>query len=207
MSGLSLYNIEAALLDLLTAREELLAKRGDPKQMPDWEDTEAELDEVEKALAEYVRAEVKKCDGIHHYLTAAKQTAEAARLEAQRMTERARRLEESTKLLKALCVEVMAMAGTKRIDGTAGRYLRRKVNGGLAPLVVQDDVLPSEFRDITVRMCQSDWDVLMKSDYSTIGHKVEDCQPANDRIRAALAAGEEVPGARLGERGEHLEIK
>ena len=226
MSGLSLYNIESALLDLLTAREELMAQRGDLAQQQDWEDIDEQTVAVEKALEEYVRAEVKKCDGIHWYLTAAKQTAQDARAEARRMDERARRIENSADRLKAICCDVMRMAEVKRIDGTAGRYLLRKGNGGLAPLVVDGwdaererwatdaPVLPPIFQDVTIKMPRWLWDYAVDGvpEDSELGKDLRGVRniktgPANDRIRAALAAGEEVPGARLDQRGEHLEIK
>lgn len=202
MSVLSLYTIETALLDLLTAREELMAQRGDPAEQQDWEDIDEQIAAVESALQEYVRAEIKKCDGIHWYLTAAKQTARDARAEARRMDERARRIEASADRLKAICCDVMRMAEVKRIDGTAGRYLLRKGNGALAPLVVQEDVLPAEYTDVTVRMPPKLLDRLA----GWSGWVVIKKEPANDRIREALKSGP-VPGASLGERGEHLEMK
>src|ERR1035438_776545 len=86
MSSLSLYSIEQAFLDLLTTRERVLAGEQGP-------DTPAELAEIEKALAEYVKREVVKVDGIHAYLGWAKATAEEARRESVAMAERARRIE------------------------------------------------------------------------------------------------------------------
>jgi hypothetical protein len=219
MSGLSLFTIEQALLDLLTAREEILAD-------PDNPDQQAELQAVETALADYVRAEVKKCDGIHHYLSAAKQAVADARAEAKAMSDRARRIEGGVERLKALCVEVMAMAEVKRIDGTAGRYLLRKGNGGVAPLVVdgwdaererwtvEQPVLPSAWQNATIIIPLWLWEYVLDGvpDGSELGKdlrgiKIVKREPANDRIREALAADEDIPGARLGERGEHLELK
>ena len=98
-----------------------------------------------------------------------------------------------------------------RTHGTAGRYLLRKGNGGLAPLVVQEDILPENFRDITVRVPKQWWRELLASlppeempGESTIVTLVD--EPANARIRECLKHME-IPGAHLGERGESLIIK
>src|ERR1700690_3320444 len=119
MSGLSLYTIEDELLQLLQAREEILTNEQTPE-------TPAELAQVETALAEYVTAEVRKVDGIHAYLKQAKATAEQAKAEAAEMRARAERIENGMARLKEFCLQAMQLAGMKRIDGTAGRYLLRK---------------------------------------------------------------------------------
>ena len=218
MSGLSLFTIEQALTDLLAAREELLAGEGFDVSEDARHERVVELAEVEKALAEYVTKEIRKVDGIHFYLAAAKQAHEAAKLEAQRMTERARRIDESSKRLKALCCDVMVSLDKKRLDGTAGRYLLRKGNGGLQKVEVDgwDDearswkrdaspVLPNEYRDLTVTLPYNEWLGLVEA--CKPHARSMKTEPANARIRAALAEGHNVPGARLAERGEHVEIK
>src|ERR1035438_8394816 len=138
MSSLSLYSIEQAFLDLLTAREEVLAGEQGP-------DTPAELAEIEKALAEYCRRELVKVDGIHAYLGWAKTTAEEARRESAAMAERARRIETGMDRVKSICIEAMTMIGKKRIDGTAGRYLSLQGNGGVQPLGIQENMVPHEY--------------------------------------------------------------
>ena len=203
-SSLTLYAIEDALLGLIEAREDILSSE-------QTDETPAELAAIETALADYVRQEIRKCDGIHHFLNAAKAAEREARDEAERMEKRARRIKASMDRLKSICVEVMAMAGTKRIDGTAGRYLLRKGNGGLAPLVVQEDILSENFRDVTVRVPKQWWRELLASlppeempGESTIVTLVD--EPANARIRECLKYME-IPGAHQGERGESLIIK
>src|ERR1035438_9867019 len=151
MSSLSLYNIEQAFLDLLTAREEVLA--GEQTA-----DTPAELAEIEKALSEYCRRELVKVDGIHTYLGWAKTTAEEARRESAAMAERARRIEAGMDRVKGICIEAMTMIGKKRIDGTAGRYLSIAGNFGLQPLGIQDDMVPAGYQDVTVRLPYDVWE-------------------------------------------------
>lgn len=204
MPGLSLWTIEESLVELLSAREELIEALADPDQNDPVGERPAELAEVEKALAEYVGREVAKVDGIHGYLKYATATAAAARQEAREMAERARRLEDNAARLKALCVDIMTAAGKKKLEGTAGRALRVQANGGLAPLVVDPAVLPAEYCDATIAVPAN----LLPAIREALGSytvRVVSSAPANERIRAALAEGP-VPGAHLGERGSHLRI-
>jgi hypothetical protein len=206
MSSLSLYSIEQAFLDLLTAREEVLA--GEQTA-----DTPAELAEIEKALAEYCRRELVKVDGIHSYLGWAKSTAEEARRESAAMAERARRIEAGMDRVKSICIEAMQMIGKKRIDGTAGRYLSLQGNGGLQPLGIQEDMVPEGLRDVTVKMPLDAWQAVQLhapqdpvSAYAVMRAKVVANEPSNGRIREALKEGP-VPGCTLLERGVHLGVR
>jgi hypothetical protein len=219
MSGLSLYTIEQSLAELLEAREDLIEKRatvadGLPPQSADAGDLEAdvnaELAEVEKALAEYFTREISKADGVHYAIRAYTDVLAQAEAEKQRITERVDRLKSTLKRIKQAACEAMEVLGKKRIDGTAGRYLMCKANGGVAPLTIQPEVLPNDYRDVVIQMPHNFWFYLVGSlspEEWPAGVRTKSLEPNNDRIRAALAAGEEVPGARLGERGKHLEIK
>src|ERR1035441_368638 len=234
MSSLSLYRIEAAFLDLLTAREEVLAGEQGP-------DTPAELAEIEKALSEYGRGEVVKVDGIHAYLGWAKATAEEARRESAAMAERARRIEAGMDRVKSICLDAMQMIGKKRIDGTAGRYLSVAGNSGVQPLGVQEDMVPAGLRDVTVKMPLDAWQAVQLhapqdpvSAYAVRRAKVVANEPSNGRIREALAqpcgkckgvgapwnnsasvpcedcggtGNGSVPGCTLLERGVHLRVR
>src|ERR1039457_2719663 len=184
MSSLSLYSIEQAFLDLLTAREEVLAGEQGP-------DTRAEWAEIEKALAEYVKREVVRVDGIHAYLGWAKATAEEARRESAAMAERARRIEAGVERVKSICLDAMQMIGKKRIDGTAGRYLSVAGNGGVKPLGIQEGMVPAEYQNVTVRMPGVLWEhmlFLAPRDSLTPARVAEvlSLPPANERIRGAL---------------------
>lgn len=203
MSGLSLWTIEDSLATLLGAREELLAESQQPNPTRESAEISTEITEVEKALAEYLAREVAKVDGVHSYLRWAEANASAARVEAQQMAERARRLESGAKRLRQMCCDIMAQRGLKRLEGTGGRVLLRRGNGGLAPLNVQPEILPIELRDVVVRV-RGD----VAADMEREGWAFERLsdEPSNGRIRGALAAGP-VPGASLGERGESLQVK
>ena len=114
------------------------------------------------------------------------------------MRARADRIENSMARLKEFCLQAMQMAGVKRIDGTAGRYLLRKGNRGKEPLVVaQPDLVPMDYQTVTVTYRASDKEILRQGL----------AEISNDLIRKALEDGSAVPGAHLESRGEHIEAK
>jgi hypothetical protein len=198
MSGLSLYRIEDALLQLLQAREEILTNEQTPE-------TPAELAQVETALAEYVTAEIRKVDGIHAYLKQAKATAEQAKAEAAEMRARAERIENGMARLKEFCLQAMQLAGMKRIDGTAGRYLLRKGNGGKEPLVVaQPELVPDEYRILTLKVRADKWDPEAFASAGLESIAASEPEISNELIRKALEGGSAVPGAHLEARGQHI---
>jgi len=205
MSGLSLWDIESALTELLEAHAELTDPAAEHGP-----DIAAEIAEVEKAIAEYVGREISKVDGIHSFLRYAKATAAQAREEAAAMTERARRLEAAEARIKQIACDVMAARGLKRLEGTAGRYLSRRGNGGVAPLVIQADVLPDEWRDVTVALPLLVWREMLRmwTDQHMERPPSHACEPtpANQRIRIGLTV-QPLPGAHFGERGEHVEVR
>lgn len=231
--SLSLYTIEDALSTLMDAREELTAALAESPDAEESEETKAELAEVEKTLTHYVGQEAAKVDSIQGWLKYAAHTAMAAREESRIMQARAQRLEAGIERLKGIVCDVMAARALKRLEGTAGRYISRRGNGGVQPLQVLPNVLPIEYMDATVaipaHLVHAVRDLVDREGYSmrAIGQ-----EPANARIRATLsdsctgcgglgkfppggaACGEcggdgkrHVPGARLLDRGEHIECR
>lgn len=259
--SLSLYTIEDSLDHLLEAREQarahieklevVIASR--PGELAhELAEAKQELAVVEKTLAEYERLEVLKVDNCHRYLATLKNLVPALRAEAAAISGRARRMEECAAWLKERLLNAMELGNKKRVDGTNGRYLLRKGNGGLKPLQVDgwDDekkqwtsplvVLPDELIDVTVKMPLQTWNFITslaevnEERYGLDGATLTGSEPSNERIRAALGEdcpgcnggfvlGPEmqkvtceacsgtgkriVPGARLLDRGQHLEVK
>lgn len=214
--GLSLYSIEQALLELFDAREDLLTQ--DPEQNPEHA---AELAMVDKMIVEYANQKLPaKTDGIIWYRQMAKATAAAARREADRMALKAARLDANVAALDRMCIGVMEMANVKQLKGTLLSINRQK-NGGLAPLVVDgwdkdeekwtralDEVpLPVGLMSIRVTMPAALLDRLrlLIPEINELVH-ARTPEPDGGLIRAALAEGD-VPGARLGERGQQVRIR
>lgn len=187
--GPNLFDIEQSLAMLMNDRDEVT----DP----------AEVEAVEAAIREYITLEIRKVDGIRAYVRCAETMAAAAKEEAARATAIAEAWQRRASRIKEYSLAVMTQNGIKRLDGKAG-YLIVKGNGGLAPLRVQDDVLPDEYRDITLTIPLSI--VRELPDGVRMSMRTKSIEPANGRIREALKIGP-VPGASLEERGVHIEVK
>lgn len=228
---LSLWTIENALVELIQAREEVT----DPQ----------EIEEVERALQEYIRAEVAKVDRIVGFMRHAGMMAATAREESNRLAERARIWERRVERVRTLVQDVMEQSGKKRLEGEHNT-LKIKGNGGLAPLVITDEaqvpeecckyvgwiggelwgrikaMLPLIYQRYGARL-SSDLQLTRTVDnertrdrlkslcsacYSTGEPAVFTDGPGGDTCPVCGGSGTEpVPGARLGERGSHLEVK
>ena len=134
---LSLWTIENALVELIQAREEVEALG------EQYEDKASELAEIDKAIAQYIRAEVGKVDNIRGFLKHAEMMRDAAKAEADAQANRARAWERRIDRVKGIVYDVMGEAGKKRIDGQTGYFLV-KGNGGLQPLLVTDEAAVPE---------------------------------------------------------------
>jgi hypothetical protein len=197
-SKLTLWEIETGLLELLEAREEA--------QTPE------AIAAVEQALAEYVTREVEKVDNIRGLIRHCEMVATAARQEARDQAERARVWEARRDRVKQLAQNVMEAHGRKRLEGRTGS-LQVTGNGGVEPLVISDPAqVPEECCKYVGWIRGDEWmtmlEILTDADWS-LEHfegKLERVVD-NDRTRKAIAEQGGVPGATLGERGKHLEVK
>ena len=83
-----------------------------------------------------------------------------------------------------------------------------KGNGGRQPVeVTRPDILPDELVDVTVRLPLSYWKTIVGAVGETLAlPETKDAAPALARIHDALLI-DGVPGARLLERGQRLEVK
>jgi hypothetical protein len=111
--------------------------------------------------------------------------ANARRNAAKELTEAAKREEKACERIREYVLLAMREAGVPRMAGETCEWRRGK-NGGLVPLVI--DVQVAELPEAFVRTKIS-------------------LEPDKDAIRAALERGDDVPGCRLGERGERLTLK
>ena len=228
MTGtLSLHIIEDGLAELLEAREATLQEIGQAPEsaLPELREQLAVLD---KTLEEYLTLEARKVDNYCRFLASAKLLISGMTEEERRIKDRRKRIERAVEWLKRRTVDVMAFAGKKRVDGTNGRYLLRKGNGGLAPLVIdgwdaeaerwtspETCVVPLDCLTATVVVRGDIWNIWQRllSQPTWAGIEMSAAEfkvsyaPNQAAIRAKLAAGEAVPGCRLAERGEHLEAK
>ena len=188
--GLTLYEIEQGLGAMMDARDEA--------------QTDEERAACEAIILAYVSEEVRKVDNIRAYIRNAEIAVEAAQEEAQRQMARAHAWKKKIMRLKDFIAMVMHAGQLKKLEGRTGTILL-KGNGGMQPLTVDEEFLPDQYCEYTVRMTSAHYKFLEPVLAGvTIGVSRT---PNNAAIRAALASSQDVPGARLEERGTHVEVK
>ena len=142
---------------------------------------------IEEAITEWIAemdSDLKtKVDGYAAYVTELLALAAARKDEARRLKERATVNENAAKRLKERLLYALQERGIDKVE-TLRYTVTVAKNGGVAPLDVQvaPEALPPRFQKVTI-------------------------DADNKAIRAAIAAGEEVDGATLMERGTSLRIK
>lgn len=206
---LSLFQIEAELLGLIEAREDALERLGIAVRTEDFttrEEIEEELVSIDALIKTYLKAEVKKVDGIAYAVKEFEARAAARSQEAERMKQSADRDAETAKRIKAMVLEVMQEFGEKKLPGRLFS-ISRQGNGGVQALtIVQPDLVPMSFQRITVEIGADvfrDFSIQFDGHYRAVGG----VHPDPKDIREALESGEGVMGARLEPRGEHIRIK
>lgn len=147
---------------------------------------------------------LQKAENIVGVIT--RQKAELALLKEEEERIHGRRLavEKANAWLKEYVIRAMGQMGTTLMR-TPKATLRIQGNGGIEPLEITGPVDP-EYLDIDVRMrldhYQGIRDHLADIDVDILREGIP--EPNQQRIREALAAGEEVENARLVARGVHL---
>lgn len=215
---MTLYALTDELSQLLAVRAEMLE---------DKEDVAA----IDTAIAEYMTALPKKADAVAHVLRSLETQAALSKLEEERLYERRKRFESCYECLEACVSRAMSKLpkparGSRKIEGSVST-LMLKGNGGPAPLDVYDATLvPDEYCTFTLALTGAGFEKLTqlvdRDDFVFAADRAVD----NTAVRKALEApcwlcdgkggdcsscggsGKQgVPGARLLERGAHLEIK
>jgi hypothetical protein len=199
MSHQSLFVIESAFSDLMEAREELEMQ---PSFAPEDEAARlAALVEVDKAIVEYVTAEVRKVDNIARYLQELKARIAALAVERERLRRKGVACERAEERIKEMVLQVMRDTDTKKLTGNVGT-LRRQKNSRAAVGIVQPELVPDEMKRVTVTMPLVFWKFARLNSLCE-DMRVSDPEPDLTAIREALEAGRGVPGCVL-KPGEHL---
>lgn len=154
------------------------------------DETDGDLDGLVEAwltalLDEATEQRDQKLDNYASYITELEARAAVRLAESKRLADRARADQNRAKWLKERLQWFFAAHGLKTIE-TARYRLTLATNGGKAPLIVDESVcildIPDEYLE---------WSA----------------EPDRVKIREALEAGESLPFARLGERGQSIRIK
>lgn len=221
---LSLYTIESHLSNLIEMREQTLASLKLAESEGDLPQTIERLNEeaveIEAAIQLYIKTEITKVDNIRAFWRHCELMRDAAKAEAETQVQRAKAWGSRLDRLKEICRAVMETipfpAGKpKKLEGRTGA-LYLKANGGKQAVEVTDESLvPDEFCIVTVTMREGLWEralawlersnALLARDLAAAA-KVSRT-PSLSLIGEQLAKGEGVPGARLAERGQHVEVK
>jgi hypothetical protein len=204
--NLTLYGIETQLLELLNFRESIA---DDPDMTP--EEQRLSLEACDQQIAEYVRAEVKKCDGIASYLREFETRAIAMKEESDRCAEQSTAWRKRLRNLESMVISIMQGMKKDRIDGRHS-VLQLKKNPASAE-IQSPDLVPHEYQRVKVTMSAALWwKIRQKLALDPLGTELFDvkdpeAEPMKDKIREELKVGGSVPGCRLRTDSVRLEVK
>jgi len=126
-----------------------------------------------------------KLDNYGIFIRELEARAEVRKAEAKRLQERATVDENKAKALKESLLYVFTARDLKKLETKRFSFSRAK-NGGKAPVIMDEQIpiseIPTEYQTVIVQI-------------------------SKETIRKALESGQELPFARLGERGENIRIK
>lgn len=204
--SLTLYEIEDGLRAAVDAWE---GAREAVESVPAGDEEARQLallryDNTEAALKAYLAEEVRKVTGIASYIRYCDSMEELCDQEVKRLRERRESWASRRDRVKSFVLGVMQQFDVPKYE-VATAVIRRQKNGGVVPAEIVDPVnVPSQYVRLTVQMTQADLEQLPMA--VRMRCTIKEREFATAKIGAALAAGEAVPGARLGQRGEHLRI-
>jgi hypothetical protein len=194
IQDLALWQIETELAELLTAREAMEEEGALPE----------ELAAIDGQIAAYCSAEVAKVDRIAGAIRACEVNANVLAEEIDRLESRKKAWEDRAERIMAATLAAMQARGIKSLETPANR-LTVAGNGGVEPLEFTGGPLPAQLCTVLVKMPLATWRRLGElTDHDCVAGEPG---PNTAAIRAALKRGENVPGAKLGERGVHLRMK
>ena len=203
--NLTLYGIETQILELMSYRDEVAL---DPDITP--ADQAETLKAIDLQIAEYVKAEVQKVDGVAAMLREFEKRAETLKDEAKRINNRAiawqRRHDSVEELVKG--VLSLLPEGKRKIEGKTSTLALRKSPASVE--VPQPELLPAEYQRVKVTMTVYLWNRVKDMLFNLRGNdsvvavamdlldcKASEPEPMKPEIAAELKAKRGVPGARL----------
>lgn len=196
---MSIYDLQATLVGLMDIVT-------DPEVTPE------ERTVAEQEIARYVAAEIVKVDGIRAYLRHCDMMEAAAKQERDIQAERAQAWGSRAKRLKQFCLDAMGISGKRKLEGRTG-VLSISGNGGLQPLVIDDEKLIPEGYFDQVRRLNTDRVRMALTAHCPAcrGTCIVPFAASGAMLTTCLTCGgtgkQGVPGAHLEPRGEHLRVK
>lgn len=150
---------------------------------------EAEI-ALDAFFAELKTAQAEKLDGYGNLIRREESLAAAAKATAEQFLAKAKALENRAKSLKNRLLYFLNFTGQKKATSACGWQFTVCATGGATPLKM-DEGITADNALVDARFVR------------TVTTKTID----TDAVRKALEAGEQIPWARLGERGVHLRVK
>lgn len=201
--NLTLYGIETQLLELLNFRESI---ESDPEMTP--QEQQESLKACDESIAEYIRAEVKKCDGIARYLREFEDRAAVLKAEAARCTVMAKNWQKRYDDLEAMVIDIMQATEQTRIDGRHS-VLKLAKNPPSVDPHIQMDLLPYAFQRRTITITEDVYQTLLNGPLGTLllAGTAKDPEPIKTDILKRLKEGDNIAGCRLKTDGVRLEVK
>jgi Siphovirus Gp157 len=199
--GLTLFDIETDLLNLMLCREAVL---GD-YHTPDGERSQ-ELAEIDQAIQERVSAEIAKVDGIAFYLREFAARAAAAKAEKKRLADREAMWEAREERLKEIVTQVMLMTGKTRLEGNSNTL--KLVKNPPSVEIAQLAMVPEQYLRATVAMSADSLETLKlileayesqhsKRILAELNEATVKLEAMKTPISEALKRGDGVPGCSL----------
>lgn len=204
---LSLFHLDRDLAGLIEYRQERIADAADPP-------SEDELKALELEIRRYLEALPKKVSGTVAVVRHWRSQRMAAKQEIDRLKAIVAHLDAMEARLLDYCGEILEKQpepkkGCRKLTGTDGSTISLKGNGGVQALDIYDpEGVPHDCWKTTIAMPTDEWEG-MKEHFLDIGLTLisERSEPDPKAIREAIEDVGGVPGARLLERGKHVEIK
>jgi len=199
ITSLSLYNIEAELLNLMVARESLV---NNDAELSDAEQKEA-IKECDIAIREKISSELRlhKIDGIAYYLHEFSDRAESAKKASARAKAKEHAWAARREKLEKYVHDVMVMTGQTRLEGNTNTLKLAKNPPSVE--IVQPELVPIEYERITVTMPHPLWNRIQDEAsvecrmWISADSKEKNPEPIKTEIARELKAGRGVPGCTL----------
>jgi Siphovirus Gp157 len=209
--NLTLYNIEHELLEVLQLRDEVAS---DPDMTP--QEIADSLQAIDQRISEYVKAEVRKVDGVAAWIRECDARQKLMADEVARLDRVRKAWEARGDRIRQIVIAVMQETGQPKLQG-ATSVLRLQKNPPSVE-VSQPGLVPAEYQRVTVTMPLRVWHDVQKAlmqdpngRYGTWAAltdtvSVAGPEPAKLKIAAELKQNVGVPGCSLVTDKVHLRI-
>lgn len=192
----SLFEIDAELDELLEEIEGQAASEGQTSEA------------LVARFHQFCTAHGDKVDRIGRFVRMMEAREQYCRGEAARLGERARTAAGKVERTKSMVLYYLLSRGLKKVEGQQFT-LRAQKNSQDSVKITDQDAVPKCYCRIQARISGVVWETVLSllpdELAKELQNSIQDAQPDNDAIKAAVAQNEPVPGAEV-RRGTHLRV-